>query len=140
MKARKKASFGKSYNYSQIEYPEIEMMPELKTIINDLIPFIGFEANNCLINLYENGDSTMGWHSDDISILSDNTGIAIISLGETREIKFIEIDNKISYCLENGSLFYVNQDIQNKYQHQNHLLLKNYQVYHQNIMPIKIQI
>jgi alkylated DNA repair dioxygenase AlkB len=120
MKARKTASFGKSYNYSQIEYPEIEMLPELKIIINDLIPFIGFEANNCLINLYENGDSTMGWHSDDISILSDNTGIAIISLGETREIKFREIDNKdkkTSYFLENGSLFYMNQDIQNKYQH-----------------------
>lgn len=120
MKARKTASFGKSYNYSQIEYPEIEMMAELKTIINDLIPFIGFEANNCLINLYENGGSTMGYHSDDISILSENTGIAIISLGETREIKFREIDNKdkkTSYFLENGSLFYMNQDIQNKYQH-----------------------
>lgn len=120
MSARKTASFGKPYNYSQINYPEIELLPELKTIINDLIPFIGYEANNCLINYYENGKSSMGWHSDQIDILEENTGIAIISLGEPREIKFRNIENKDikkSYLLENGSLFYMNQQVQSESQH-----------------------
>jgi hypothetical protein len=34
MTARKTASFGKAYNYSQIEYPYQEFLPELEVIID----------------------------------------------------------------------------------------------------------
>ena len=47
MSARKTASFGKAYNYSQMAYPYQAFLPELQTIIEDLKPVIGFEANNC---------------------------------------------------------------------------------------------
>jgi hypothetical protein len=50
MVARKTASFGKAYNYSQIDYPFLEFLPELEDINNKLEITIGFKPNNCLIN------------------------------------------------------------------------------------------
>jgi alkylated DNA repair dioxygenase AlkB len=120
MTARKTASFGKAYNYSQIEYPFQEFLPELKSIINNLTPIIGFEANNCLINYYMDGKSKMGYHSDQTDILEPNTGIAIVSVGETRFLKFRSIENPekfIEYELTEGSLVYMTQEIQTLWQH-----------------------
>ncbi len=105
MTARKTASFGKAYNYSQIDYPYQKFLPELETIINQLKPIIGFEANNCLINFYMDGKSKMGYHSDQTDILETDTGIAIVSIGETRTLKFRNIENldqSLSYELTEG--------------------------------------
>lgn len=120
MTARKTASFGKAYNYSQIEYPFQEFLPELTKIIDSLKPIIGFEANNCLINYYMDGNSKMGYHSDQIDILAVNTGIAIVSIGESRILKFRNIENKnefVEFELNAGSLIYMTQEIQEKWQH-----------------------
>ena len=120
MTARKTASYGKAYNYSQIEYPYQAFLPELETINNKLKPIIGFEPNNCLINYYLDGKSKMGYHSDQIDILEENTGIAIISIGETRTLKFRNIENSeifLPYDLVAGSLIYMTQEIQKIWQH-----------------------
>ncbi|PDS22300.1 alpha-ketoglutarate-dependent dioxygenase AlkB [Flavobacterium branchiophilum] len=120
MSARKTASFGKAYNYSQIEYPYQEFLPEIETIIKQLKPIIGFEANNCLINYYMDGKSKMGYHSDQTDILETNTGIAIVSIGELRILKFRNIENPdkfLSYELTAGSLVYMTQEIQTIWQH-----------------------
>jgi len=120
MAARKTASFGKAYNYSQIDYPYQEFPPKLQTIIKRLKPIIGFEANNCLINFYMNGKSKMGYHSDQTDILETNTGIAIISIGEPRFLKFRNIetpDQFLIYELTAGSLIYMTQEIQKIWQH-----------------------
>lgn len=120
MTARKTASFGKAYNYSQIDYPYQEFPPELETIIRLLKPVIGFEANNCLINYYVDGKSKMGYHSDQIDILVANTGIAIVSIGEQRSLKFRNIEEPeqfLTYELTPGSLIYMTQEIQKIWQH-----------------------
>lgn len=120
MSARKTASFGKAYNYSQIDYPFQDFLPELQLIIQNLIPLIGFEPNNCLINYYLDGKSKMGYHSDQTDILETNTGIAIVSLGETRELKFRNIKNPelfVNYQLPKGSLIYMTQEVQTEWQH-----------------------
>ncbi|GAO43344.1 alpha-ketoglutarate-dependent dioxygenase AlkB [Flavihumibacter petaseus] len=120
MTARKTASFGKAYNYSQIAYPFQEFIPELKFVIEKLRPAIGFEPNNCLINYYLDGKSKMGYHSDQTDILENNSGIAIVSLGETRELRFRNISDPeqfLSYELPSGSLIYMSQEIQTKWQH-----------------------
>ena len=83
MIARKTASFGVAYNYSQMSYPSKEMPHELSMICNKVNNVIGFEPNNCLINYYLNGKSKMGFHSDQTDILETNTGIVIVSLGDT---------------------------------------------------------
>lgn len=120
IKARKTASFGLPYNYSQIDYPFQEMLPELKILSNQIHTQIGFEPNNCLINLYENGESKMGFHSDQVDILEKETGVVIISLGSTRVLQFRKIKNKeekTNYPLPSGSLLYMDQPIQSIWQH-----------------------
>lgn len=120
MTARKTASFGKAYNYSQIDYPYQDFLPELKVIIEKLKPVIGFEPNNCLINFYMDGKSKMGYHSDQTDILETDTGIAIVSIGERRNLKFRNIENPdqfLNYELTAGSLVYMTQEIQTKWQH-----------------------
>ncbi|HYG51501.1 MAG TPA: alpha-ketoglutarate-dependent dioxygenase AlkB [Flavobacteriales bacterium] len=120
MAARKTASYGKAYNYSQIQYPYRDFFPALSAIIEKLSPVIGFKVNNCLINYYMDGKSTMGYHSDRTDILEPGTGIAIVSLGETRTLRFRNIANKetfVNYTLAGGSLVYMTQEIQHTWQH-----------------------
>ena len=120
MTARKTASFGKAYNYSQMAYPYQDFMPEIATLNYKLRDVIGFEPNNCLINYYLEGKAKMGYHSDQTDILEAETGIAIISLGEARILKFRNIANPevfVSYELASGSLVYMTQEIQDEWQH-----------------------
>ena len=51
MSARKTASFGKAYNYSQISYPYQEFTTELKSIIDSINMALNFEPNQQLIFL-----------------------------------------------------------------------------------------
>ncbi len=120
MKSRKTASFGKAYNYNQMSYPYQKFIQELSEIIEKIATVIGFRANNCLINYYLDGSSKMGFHSDQTDILCDNTGVAIVSIGATRTLRFRNIaDREIikDYQLTSGSLIYMNNDIQDKWQH-----------------------
>lgn len=120
MRARWTASFGKSYDYSGKTYPYLP----IPDFLNDLIPLItnivGFTPNNCLINLYHNGNSSMGYHSDNTDIIAPGTGVVIISVGSTRILRFknkLNADNIIDYTLSNGSLFYMDDTIQNDWLH-----------------------
>lgn len=120
MRSRWTTSFGKSYDYSGKTYPYIP----IPSFINDMIPnisdIIGFTPNNCLINLYHDGNSSMGYHSDNTDILVDNTGVIILSIGATRILRFrniIDRTNIIDYVLDNGSLFYMNDSLQNDWMH-----------------------
>ena len=120
MVARKTASFGNAYNYSQISYPYQDFLPELKDINKKLKAVIGFEPNNCLINYYLDGKSKMGYHSDQTDILETDTGIAIVSVGESRILKFRNIENQdefLNYELTSGSLIYMTQGVQSVWQH-----------------------
>jgi len=120
MGSRKTASYGKAYNYSQINYPFQPFLPVLDQLVQQLIPVIGFEPNNCLINYYADGNSKMGYHSDQTDILVANTGVAIVSLGETRTLKFRNIldqHEKVNHELKAGSLIYMTQEIQHLWQH-----------------------
>ena len=120
MATRKTASYGVAYNYSQMSYPFQPMLPELKEICENVNAVIGVEPNNCLINYYLNGKSKMGFHSDQTDILEKDTGIAIISLGEARVLRFRNIQEKertVDFELHPGSLFYMTQNIQKEWEH-----------------------
>lgn len=91
MQARKTASYGKAYNYSNISYPYQDLLPELQNINKLIEAELGFEPNNCLINYYLDGKSKMGFHSDQTDILEEKTGIAIVSLVESRTLRFRNI-------------------------------------------------
>ena len=120
MAARKTASFGKAYNYSQIDYPFQEFLPELSAINDKIKTTIGWEPNNCLINYYMDGQSKMGYHSDQTDILEEGTGIVIVSVGEMRVLRFRNIADPgvvVDYELVPGSLVYMTQEVQREWQH-----------------------
>lgn len=59
-------------------------------------------------------------HSDQIDILSKNTGVVIISLGEERTLRFKQIKEEniiFDYSLSNGSLLYMTQKVQKDWRH-----------------------
>lgn len=120
MSARKTVSYGVAYNYSQMSYPFLEIPSFISTVMQKVNDTLGFEPNNCLINYYLDGQSKMGFHADQTDILAQNTGIAILSLGATRILRFRKIDKKEEihdFPLPSGSLFYMTQEIQQEWQH-----------------------
>ena len=120
MRARKTASFGKAYNYSQINYSDQPFLPQLANIANQIKDTIGFYPNNCLINYYLDGNSKMGFHADQTDILVEKTGVVIISLGATRTLRFRNIADKsiqVDYPLPSGSLIYMTDTVQEYWHH-----------------------
>lgn len=120
MAARKTASYGVAYNYSQMSYPYQAFLPELDALLSPIEEAVGFRPNNCLLNYYLDGKSRMGFHSDQTDILFPDTGVAIISLGTTRALTFRNINDQTirhSYLLPSGSLIYMTQAVQDEWQH-----------------------
>jgi alkylated DNA repair dioxygenase AlkB len=120
MLSRLTTSFGVSYDYSGIAYPELPMPIYLADLVNKINASVGFIPNNCLVNYYIDGKSKMGYHSDRTDILSPNTGVVIISLGSTRTLRFKNIKDKdliVDFTLSSGSLFYMNSEVQDLWLH-----------------------
>lgn len=120
MAARRTASFGRPYNYSQIDYPETPIPSDLLPLMELLYSRLHVQFNNCLLNYYETGDNTMGFHSDDTVGLVEGTGVAIVSLGSVRDITYRSKDSpdiQISYALQPGTLLYMDDLVQEKWVH-----------------------
>jgi len=118
MRARWTASFGVPYNYSGMTYPEIALPPELQELCRRIQPIAGFLPDNCLANLYLSGGSRMGFHSDDD--LAPGTGVAIVSLGSERTLRFRLKEHREATCdfpLPDGSLLYMAPGVQIEWQH-----------------------
>jgi alkylated DNA repair dioxygenase AlkB len=120
MKSRKTASLGKAYNYSGITYEPVSMHPMLIPVVDLLKARLQFRPNNCLLNYYESGEATMGFHSDSIVELVAGTGIAIVSLGAERHITFQYkrgTKTEFEYRLASGSLLYMPAQLQQDWRH-----------------------
>ncbi|MDC0361764.1 alpha-ketoglutarate-dependent dioxygenase AlkB [Halioglobus sp.] len=75
---------GTSYTYSGLTLqptPWIDPILEIKTVCEAIA---GTTFNSVLLNLYRDGDDTVGWHSDDEPTLGHNPIIASVSLGAVR--------------------------------------------------------
>lgn len=120
MAARKTASFGVAYNYSQMSYPYQAFPAELHSIVDAIHAKLGFEPNNCLINYYLDGKSKMGFHSDQTDILVEGTGVAIVSIGTIRTLRFRNIADRTviqDFALPAGSLIYMTNAVQDAWHH-----------------------
>jgi len=120
MKARKTACYGESYDDSGVNFAVRLMHPLLEPYCSAIQDELGFLPTNCLLNYYQDGKSTMGFHSDTVSYLEKGTGIAIVSLGSEREITFRNKDDygrRITVLLPHGSLFYMTQLTQEYWTH-----------------------
>lgn len=120
MRARKTASFGVAYDYSQISYAPTAMPDFLQIICQALENELGFLPNNCLLNFYTDGNSSMGFHSDSTDELAAGSGVAIISLGSLRHITYRlkqDKNQEFLYPLPPGSLLYMSAAIQQDWLH-----------------------
>ena len=120
MTARHTASFGEPYNYSQMTYAASPMHPALAPVAERLTRKLKITFNNCLLNLYLSGASSMGFHSDDTSNLQPGAGVAIVSLGGERGITYrSKTDREIlhTFPLLSGSLLYMDSDVQDNWMH-----------------------
>ncbi len=119
---RKIAWYGDSslvYTYSNVSRKALKWtneLLELKKIVEDAT---GIRFNSCLLNLYEDGNSGIAWHSDDEKSLGKNIIIASLSFGEERKFSFKHKQTKqtISIMLEHGSLLVMKGQTQNYWLH-----------------------
>lgn len=110
----------RAYAYSGTRFEAKSWTPELKLIKNRVELASGLRFNSVLLNLYRDGQDTMGWHSDDEKSLGNNPQIASVSLGACRRFVLREKNNKKnkhSMMLGDGSLLLMLGETQKLWQH-----------------------
>jgi len=107
------------YGYSGIRLTTLPWLPELMQLKTEIEHKTQSTFNAALVNLYRDGNDTVGWHSDDESELGHQPTIASISLGETREfqLKHKVSKEKLSIRLTSGSLLVMSGNTQHCWQH-----------------------
>lgn len=120
MRARKTAVFGQPNADSEQVHLYKPFHPFMHELSDRLEPILGFKPNNCFLNYYENGNSKMGWHGDSTHFLTEETGTAILSVGDTRifQLRRKAVPTELyNYVLTPGSLIYMPASIQEEWQH-----------------------
>ncbi len=75
------------YTYSRVTLNPRPLTPVLERLKSICERKSGSRFNSVLVNLYRNGDDSMGWHADDEPELGVEPSIASLSLGATRRFK-----------------------------------------------------
>lgn len=75
-------------NYSNINFEAKPLTKTLDQIRKKIEKETSSNYNSVLLNLYRNGNDSMGWHSDDENIYNSKSPIASLSLGGSRLMKF----------------------------------------------------
>lgn len=119
MNSRWTASYGMPYDYNDLKYAMKEPPIYIKIIMSFLQSYLGYTPNNCLINYYNTPNAKMGFHSDNIDILDNQTGITILSLGAPRIMKFKnKIDGTIKeILLQPNQYFHMSTNLQKYWKH-----------------------
>lgn len=119
---RKVAWYGNkpfAYSYSgntKIAEPWLPILTEIKTRVEELTRQ---SYNSCLLNLYPDGRSGMGWHTDNERELQEEGAIASVSFGATRRFVFrhLKTKEKVEQVLEPGSILLMQGVTQQYWQH-----------------------
>jgi alkylated DNA repair dioxygenase AlkB len=119
---RKVAWFGDQdyqYSYSNSIKKALRWTTELISLKEIVELKTGEKFNSCLLNLYQNGNEGMGWHSDNEKELGEHPVIASLSLGSARKflLKHNQTKQKIAIILESGSLLLMKGETQEKWMH-----------------------
>ena len=116
-----------TYSYASKTKIGLPWTDSLLTIKNRVESITKESYNACLLNLYHNGEESMGWHSDNEKEIIANSSIASLSLGANRKFSFKHKLSKetVSIELEDGSLLEMKGSVQT---HWWHALLKSKKV------------
>lgn len=107
------------YTYSGLTMQPLAWTPSLLAIKSLLENKLNQSFNSALVNLYRDGQDTVGWHSDDEPELGNSPTIASVSLGATRkfQLKHKQLDKKLALELTAGSLLVMAGYMQTYWQH-----------------------
>jgi alkylated DNA repair dioxygenase AlkB len=111
---------GKSYRYSGIEMNPLPWIPELQKIKEKVEKEFNLELNSALLNLYRDGQDSMGWHRDHEPELGVDPVIASVSFGAPRRFLMRQYDqknSKVEILLESGSLLLMQGQTQHYWEH-----------------------
>jgi alkylated DNA repair dioxygenase AlkB len=111
---------GKSYRYSGLTMHPIPWTPLLLDLKEKVEGVSGVRFNSALLNLYRDGQDSMGWHSDDEPELGCNPVIGSLSLGGTRRFRLRhrrEPAQKQELALTSGSFLLMRGTTQHNWQH-----------------------
>tara|TARA_X000000950_G_C13894188_1_gene652117 strand:+ start:2461 stop:3048 length:588 start_codon:yes stop_codon:yes gene_type:complete len=121
MQPRLMAWYGdREYCYSGISLAPVNWHPTLLNLKSTIEQQCAARFNTALLNLYRNGEDSMGWHQDNEQSLGEQPVIASLSLGVERKFKFKHIDNKcmnVDINLAHGSLLIMAGLTQHKWKH-----------------------
>lgn len=111
---------GITYSYSGIRMKPLNWIPSLYDLKSKIEIHTGSEFNSVLMNLYRDGNDSMGWHRDNEKELGKDPKIASLSLGETRRFLLRKYDthtHKTEILLSNGSLLMMTGSTQSFWEH-----------------------
>jgi alkylated DNA repair dioxygenase AlkB len=108
-----------AYRYASKTKIGLPWTSTLLTIKNTIESITKESYNACLLNLYHNGEESMGWHSDNEKEIITNSSIASLSLGASRKFSFKHKLSKetVSIELEDGSLLEMKGSVQAQWWH-----------------------
>ena len=112
---------GASYTYSGLTWEPLDWTGTLRSLKVQVEAAAGTAFNSVLLNLYRDGQDSMGWHSDDESELGRNPVIASVSLGATRRFALQHKQRKglkQKLDLSHGSLLVMAGETQHHWRHQ----------------------
>jgi len=110
---------GTHYQYNNSTKVATGWHSELLPVKNKIEELTGQKYNFALLNLYRDGQDSIGAHSDsEKDIVADST-IASLSLGATRDfyLQNKQTDNEIKVALNSGSLLLMKGKCQKLYRH-----------------------
>ena len=109
-----------SYSYSGIKHIAHKWPIWFIPLLLKIRGYSGREFNGCLVNLYRNGNDSMGWHSDNEKELDEYSCIASLSFGSTRDLIFRKRSTKThrrNLSLANGDLLIMEPPCQTYWEH-----------------------
>lgn len=89
-----------AYSYSGTTHGPQAFPPYLTPVLNRVSQVSGHPFNTLLLNHYEDGSKSMGWHSDDDYDTGGYPAVASLSLGATRRFRVRTRDRKNAWSLE----------------------------------------
>ena len=111
---------GTQYTYSGLTMIGCNWHPSIAMIKKRIEEYSGHRFNAALLNLYRDGNDSMGWHQDNEPELGPNPVVASLSIGAERRFLFREKKlkgNVQEVMLSSGSLLWMGNDVQNNWQH-----------------------
>jgi len=120
-----KALYDNSKSYTNHHRrPPHDWIPEMQELKERVEKYTGETFTIAIINRYDGGQESIGWHSDKEKDLVAGSSIVSITLGAERDFQFKKITKEdegkpkiITKELTDGSMVVMNSDTQDHYQH-----------------------